>query len=58
MSGDAEVRSRRVGGVDCDNSHCSWHQQEVTAWDPALQIVHLRRAPRCVFVPGFTFVSR
>lgn len=58
VSCDAEVRSRHIGGADCDNSHCSWDQQEVSAWDLPLQIVYLWRAERCVFVGGFMCVSR
>lgn len=53
VSWDAEVRSHHAGGVDCDNSHCSWDQQEVSAWDLLLQIVYLWRAKRCVFVCVF-----
>lgn len=39
-------------GAACDNSHCSWDQQEVSAWDFLQQIVHLWRAKRgvCSFV--------
>lgn len=53
VSWDAEVRSRHAGGVDSDNSYCSWDQQEVSAQDRLLQIVYLWRAKRCVFVCVF-----
>lgn len=58
VSRDVEVRSRHIAGAECDNSHCSCHQQEVSAWDPALQIVALVRALRCVSVCGFMLMSR
>lgn len=57
VSRDVEVRSRHIGGAECDNSHCSRPQQEVSAWDPAPQIVHLLKARRCVSACGFTSVS-
>lgn len=41
VSCDAEVRSRPIGGADCDNGHCSWDQEEVAGWRPGADSVAL-----------------